>query len=596
MDLILLAASIGTTICVPPRILSMPSSSSSSMTTAFGLSMGIFSLSILEVVPSTWLAVLDHDTDGEFHSGYMTITGSYRILLWTMCLWTILILPTIIGGQAYARPDKAHHGIHVDETKKIGTWPTQPNPWWFRCILKSLRFAWGFLSQALLLPLYHLIQKQIQYLTDKNRSEPILALSHNGAAGSQERSSSRTSKIPSYTLSSTSYNIGASAGVMSTFIILRTFGSLVISHQGHSYNILSTLVSWLCAVGLMLSSILNGFGSVSLPHSCLAGFYLQPIHPAVMAQAETELQSTIKALEFTMTELDEGSPTAATVLTNNRRKQASRKSFANCAHNEGGRKHGLQQDCNFLDMLVEELREDVAEMKHAHFLASQARTLLGQIKAYIGMFFSVILLLRLYSSILSVIQMDETTSTSSTRDPITAVLVWLTGHHYVNQHDFTNLSQGISLLLTVILSFSQFQTFLRTTESVHRRLLLIYRKCQCAQKRGTATLHTIKRNTTQEESQISMHILAALTGCYCISCVVLIKMNVPLEYRAGFTAAIGGSDFTIHSSALNLLFSVSAVVSSMVLGLLFGIQRQNTKRHATIHFETIANLDVLDTC
>ena len=593
MDLILLAASIGTTVSVSKRTLSMQSSRS--MTTAVGLSLVIFSLSILEVVPSTWLGVMDRDTDGEFHSGYMTVTGAYWILLWAMCLWTVLILPTIIGGQANAKPGKAQHGIQHDETKKIGTWSLQPNPWWMRCTIKSLQLLWGFLFQVLLLPLYHLIRKQLKILKHNNRNEPILVLTHNGTTGSHERSSSQTSKITNYSLFSTSYIIGASTGVMTTFVVLRTAGSLVISQQGQSYNILSTLVSWHCAVGLMLSSILNGFGSVSLPHSCLAGFYLQPIHQAVLAQAEVELQSTIKALEFTRAELDEGIPITA-VLANNRRKKASRKSFADCAHNEEGRKQGLQQDCNFLEMLVEELREDVAEMKHAHSLASQARTPLGQIKAYVGIIFSVVLLLRLYTSIISFIQMDDTTSTSSTRDPITAVLLWLTGHHYVNQPDFTTLSQGISLLLTVILSFSQFQTFLRTTESVHRRLLLLFRKCQCAQKRGTAPFHTIESNTTQGVSQISMHILAALTGCYCVSCVVLIKMNVPIEYRAGFSAAIGGTDFTIHSSALNLLFFVSAAVSATVLGLLFGIQRQNTKRHASIHLETIASLDVLDTC
>ena len=52
----------------------------------------------------------------------------------------------------------------------------------------------------------------------------------------------------------------------------------------------------------------------------------------------------------------------------------------------------------------------------------------------------------------------------------------------------------------------------------------------------------------------------------------------------------------VAAGRTHLLFFVSAAVSATVLGLLFGIQRQNTKRHASIHLETIASLDVLDTC
>ena len=555
------------------------------MKTALGLSMGIFSLSVLEVVPSAWLVVLDHGMIGILHSGYLSVTGAYWILLWALCSWTMLLLPGIVGGQVYARQTNLRRA-HDDRKSFLQL--LSPSPWWMRFMATCIMLVGGIVVNVLLMPLSQLMRRQLR----PSKSEPMLILTHN-ASTAQDRSSPRSPNTMDG-LSSKSYLIGASAGILTTLAILRTLGNLVISQPDEKYNMLSTLVSWLCAIGLILSSILNGFGSVSLPHSCLAGFYLDPIQPAVMAQAEMELLSATKSLEVTAAELSDGAPATST----QRRKQASRSrsSFADYGNNEemALRKQSLQQDVDFLDMLVVELQQDISEMKYAQHMAEQARTPMGRVKIYLGMVFSVVLLVRLYTSIMSFVQMDDTKSTSSTRDPITTALLWLTGHHYVNQEDYTTLSQGISLLLTIFLSFTQFQTFLRTVESVHRRVLLLYRKCHCTQKRDAT--HDADHTVAPTNNPVYMHVLAGLTGCYCLSCVVLTKMNVPLEYRAGFSAALGGMDFRIQSSVLNLVFSVSAAVSATVLGLLFGIQRQNTKRHASTHSETLSSLEMLDSC
>jgi len=557
------------------------------MQTVFGLSMGIFSLSILEVVPSTWLILLDHDTIGMLHSGYFTVTGAYGILLWALCVWTVLILPGIVGGQLHTRIEKF--------TRHRASFLTLSIPQWMLLTAKFVFLIWGIFYKLILLPLYRLLRRQIRQLR-QNKSEPILVLAQKTSSSTHDRSSPRTSSTSTGTdILSSSYMIGAIMGIVANFLFLQTLGSLVISQQGEYYNILSTLVSWLCAVGLVLSSILNGFGSVSLPHSCLAGFYIEPIQPAVIAQAENELLSATNALELMMAELTDVLPIAS-ATNNNRRKQASRKSFADYGKSDEGtkRKLDIQHDIDFLEMLVVELQEDIAEMKHAQYMAGEARTPAGRIKLVMGMVFSIILLVRLFTSILSVVHMDDTTSTSAV-DPITAAFLWLNGHHYVKQQDYIVLSQGISLLLTIFLSFSQFRTFLRTIEAVNRRLLLVYRKFHCTQKQNTP-LTVLEHVTPPGTFTIYAPILATLTGCYCLSCVVLTKMNLPLEYRAGFSAALGGMNFTIQSSILNLVFSVSAAVSATVLGLLFGIQRQNVKRHAATHKETLSSLDVLDTC
>ena len=52
---------------------------------------------------------------------------------------------------------------------------------------------------------------------------------------------------------------------------------------------------------------------------------------------------------------------------------------------------------------------------------------------------------------------------------------------------------------------------------------------------------------------------------------------------------MGGHEFVVQTAMANLAFVTAAVVSAVVLGMLFGIQRQNTKRHITD--ETTGGLD-----
>jgi hypothetical protein len=81
---------------------------------------------------------------------------------------------------------------------------------------------------------------------------------------------------------------------------------------------------------------------------------------------------------------------------------------------------------------------------------------------------------------------------------------------------------------------------------------------------------------------VHSEIIAGVTGCYFLSCIVLIKMMLPEEFCEGFSAAMGGTDvFTIHMSVVNIVFTCSAGVSAAILGMLFGIQRQNNMRHTS---------------
>lgn len=596
MDVVLFAASGGLGSWLP--IQNSSKQSSKSVRVALGLSFALFSLSILEVCPSQWLVLLEHDEQ----VGYLTITRAYEILLWIFCIGVVFVLPAGIGGHIFqmtatrSKDDKKY-------AKKPRGWKS---PWW-------IRYSWQFFLLILSIfyrlgaaPLMRLMQRPEQRFQNASELPTLVATnsssSQDGLIVSNSRHglkapnvNNRKASAATASAATISANVlGGIGGVVTTMVLLKTLGSLIIPAQQE--HVLSTVVSWLCAVGLVISSTLNGFGSVSLPYSCLAGIFLEPIPTEVLNTAEMELRSTEKTLDSKVVELQSDSFTsveASNPASARRRSKAvlgsggisggtsSKFIFADFNSDESlKRKQVLQTEIDFLDTLIDELKEDIVEMKHAQEQAAGARTKMGKIRSYVGFVFSLVLLIRLYTASMSVL-VQEIGPKPKRGDPITTGLLFLTGHNLVSNHDYDTLSQGISLLLTAILSASQIRTFLRTVAAVNRRLMLIYRKCYCTPRHH----HNHQAASVDDWDDSSHHrihsrILAALTGCYFLSCVVLTKMNVPLRYRSSFAAALGGMEFSIRTPAVNLIFCASAGVSAMVLSLLFGIQRQNTKRHA----------------
>ena len=189
---------------------------------------------------------------------------------------------------------------------------------------------------------------------------------------------------------------------MTVMVVLWSLGSLII--RSPSANLLPTMVSWLCAVGLLLSSVLNGFGSVSLPHSCLVGLYLEPIGPEVIARAEVELEKASAALSDKRNELTLTLSSSSSDLASMKRRTwaASSRGLVDSEEDEAHRRQHVQREIEFLESLVDELTDDVADMKYAKIVGAQARTPMGKIRFYLGFVFSLILLIRLGTSFASI--------------------------------------------------------------------------------------------------------------------------------------------------------------------------------------------------
>jgi len=625
MDVVLFTASSSVAYCLPLQQ-DFVKSSKSVLRGALGLSLALFSLSVIEVAPSHWLVLLDHGENGIISDqGNLTVTGAYEIILFGLCTGITFVLPFLVGGNILLRWTMTTMSNTTDDNKKYYYAPWKKVPWWIRYCFKFAFLLFKIIHRMVIVLWMRLFKKCLSPLTKRmfNNQQimmlPVLASSpannnttqignnsrHNNNNGSQN-SSGNISINNNNGGKKLIWFVGGISGVLITWAFLKAMGSLVISLPDESTttsknNILAMVVSWLCAVGLFFSSTLNGFGSVSLPYRCLAGWFLDPIRSDIVTKAEIELSKTKQNMESKIAEfknnnspLSDSFPLMDNNNNNNRRparQQANptKHTFFNFSGSSNSdadntiqkRKLILQQEIDFLQSLIEDLEGDIVEMKYAQEQAALARTTLGKIKYCVGFIFSIVLLLRLFTASKSILTAPNKNNDDDD-DPITRSLLWLMGNtNFVNDRDYNKLHQGISLLLTAVLTGSQINLFLRTIAAVNRRLASLYRWCNCSTNNKSPTTQS-DRGTYYYYYYYNIHacILAALMGCYFISCVVLTKLNLPSEYGSSFEAALGGMEYlNIRTTVMNLVYCISAGISATTLGLVFGIQRQNTKRY-----------------
>jgi hypothetical protein len=604
------------------------------------LSFCLLSLSFVETImmmsvslsssSTWWTIILCPNEESETHSQSrrcVRIETAYQVVLWTQVLLMLVVLPSLIGGQIFAtiRDDcfAGQQKLDPDEEKKRSFVSPRQYHWSLRLLYRMVRCVLHSTLQLL----HYMILLPIAYVADQfTFSQPFryrqvktsLPTTHHQstfAFHDDARLPETSSSLPSGRIHSlrTGAVLGSILGVLSTFALLRILGPLVI-HTSPSAPFLSQAVSWLVAVGILLSSCLNGFGSVSMPHSCLAGWYLEPIHDDTIRQARIELQHTQTSLEDRRAELrgnhSTSSPQVPTGLAVTETRQSlwgnrrGSKVFSNIGDEVTQRRKHITTEIAFLETLVAELNEDVEEMQVSQRLAQEARTPLGRVKSWLGIAFSAVLLLRLASAARYLwihTHSKEDGDSSGGVDLVTQAVVWWTRRDGATTTKSTDVnaavySQVISLALTAVLSISQIRTLLRTVAFLHRRWQVFYRKCYCLEGSRPSVNRSSNRPRTDPGhlnlggSTVLAHAMGMGIGCYFLACVVLTKLMVPESYRRAFAAALGTTEaLAVRTYVTQAAFGVAAGGSCLLLGILLSIQRQNVSRYtrnAALHTPT----------
>ncbi|GAX24197.1 hypothetical protein FisN_4Lh287 [Fistulifera solaris] len=506
--------------------------------------LSLFALTVLDAAPHEWNIFMTQNA----------LTYAYRVVLWMIALQILIVTPLLF----------AHH---LKGWKPTTTTPQLACPVSCGYLFYSIQFALSILSYPVYV-LKRIIRRKRKQQSRKGDTLPVHLLPENEVTHSRITLRDIISGV-------------LAMGIM-WFVLHHLIGPLSVPYKSSSeLTPLTRLVSCLSTIGILLSAVLNGFGSVSLPFQHLSGMFLEAVPDHVVVAAEQELEQAAAALQQRQEEFKSTTGRALPVRSNS---STNMDSFITMGNDITTRKHQLQSEIDFLQGLVGELVEDVTEMRLAKVEAARARTRAGKIRSVMGITFSIVLLVRLavafWNLSLTGLQ-DEPRATRS--DPVTLALAWMLGHQWVTTAHYNSLSQFLSLILTAILTISQMNTFIRTVAVLNRRFFVPwFRRCICFEAHGSSSQHPYRSGTLPTPYSASSSLLTImvtlLMTCYCLACVVLTKNMVPPPYRQSFSQALGAAA-EVRPYPVHLTFAVSACISLGILTILLGIQRQNTQRY-----------------
>jgi The Golgi pH Regulator (GPHR) Family N-terminal len=694
-------------------------------TISLGLSLLLFTFNLLELFPQSWLLWIVTSNNAAARAAAISITDLYRIILWMITIHCMIIIPAGMGiavmmmifSRNYSNSDNTNE-VRIDKNskndnkdddaddrkkrnfyKRPASDQRKRRHWAVRIFIYTLSTGTNIFISALLSYVLYPLLRTIQYYI-------VIPVIHKfrwcfhcrysflptttTLASSQYRTNhlfiircwydSRLRKCILY---------GTILGIFVSALFLRSIYPLVFepSHhqeQGNNIdsNVLLHCIKSLCAVGVIISTILNGFGSISLPYTCVAGLFVEPIPHDVIRNAEVELEQikvnlNNKVLDFTTLSNDtmtvplgsvnssSGSHSASPPKASSsfwittQKKRGIRRNFSDFTSDatlqQRQKATSLSTEIEFLETLIDDMTNNVDEMRYAQSISYDARTTFGRLRSYMGIFFSILLLSRLMAAftnvgnhyftargILPSFWRHQPTASITPRtniDLVTQIVLWISGRNVATTESLHTISQCISLSLTAMLSISQMRVFLRTITNMQRRMNNLYRKCYCQPLRfgcndrtnihhrrrkmklstsftdaTIASYMSLQSNQSPNSSSDSSipgnrnhdgsssispddniwflsHPISFFLCCYCLACVVLTKMMLPLEYRTNFSNALlfltssnnhhtvmTNTIFAIRTYTIDVLYSITALVSGTILAITLSFMRSNVRR------------------
>ncbi|WAR05276.1 GPHR-like protein [Mya arenaria] len=283
-------------------------------------------------------------------------------------------------------------------------------------------------------------------------------------------------------------------------------------------------------IGVTLMAILSGFGAVNYPYTSMFCFIRQV--------TDTEIQGVEKRLMQTMDMI---------MLKKKRIAQAKRENLRSASQNIGGGIWGmlknvtyggstenisqLKQEAGALEELSRQLFLEAVDLHTTQDRIESSKTFKGKYFNFLGYFFSIYCVWKIFISTVNII-FDRV----GKQDPVTRGIEIAINYLGI-QIDVKFWSQQISFFLVGIIIVTSIRGLLITL---------------------TRFFYAI---ASSKSSNIIVLCLAQIMGMYFVSSVLLMRMNMPLEYRTIITEVLGELQFNFYHRWFDVIFLVSALSS-----------------------------------
>lgn len=325
------------------------------------------------------------------------------------------------------------------------------------------------------------------------------------------------------------------------FLFWKIGNPFPILSKEHGIFSLEPGMSRIGVIGVTVMAVLSGFGAVNSPYTCLF-YFLRPISAEEIAILESNYLKTMDSLlekkkKLNQLNTSDSDTSWATTRLNFRRIQGfiSRtiqpivpsKSYSSIKQ--------LNMEIDSLEDLAQQILSELDDLYYEKERAEFAKTWKGQYFNFLGYLFSVYCVYKIFITTINIL-LDRV----GKKDPVTIAFEWF-AHYYGMDPDLQYWTQYASFAFVGIVIIASI------------RGLLIY------------LMKIFRVFGSHNQSKILILFLAQLMGMYFVSCVLMLRTNMPPEYRLIITGILEGMHFDFYSRWFDVIFLVSAIVSFLFL-------------------------------
>lgn len=293
-------------------------------------------------------------------------------------------------------------------------------------------------------------------------------------------------------------------------------------------------VSRIGVVGVTVMAILSGFGAVNYPYTSMS-YFIRPVLQSDVANIERRLMQTMDMILVKKKRI---------ALDRRRTKPNAKPGIWGMISSVTQRPPGaenigqLRLEISALEELSRQLFLEAHSMKNMQERERWAGTLQGKYFNVLGHFFSLYCLWKIFICTINII-FDRV----GKKDPVTRGIE-IAVHWCGFEMDVAFWSQHVSFMLVGCIVVTSIRGLLLTLTKFFYKI------------------------SSSKSSNIIVLVLAQIMGMYFCSSVLLMRMNMPAEYRTIITEVLGGLHFNFYHRWFDVIFLVSALTTIVILYLL----------------------------
>ncbi|XP_034234269.1 Golgi pH regulator isoform X2 [Thrips palmi] len=298
-------------------------------------------------------------------------------------------------------------------------------------------------------------------------------------------------------------------------------------------------ISRIGVIGVTVMALLSGFGAVNYPYTSMA-YFMRQVSPGDIQAIEKRLMQTMDLIVVKKKRIalakrgvqvhgSQSGPTSPSIW-NMLRTVTSKESPETDVKQ-------LKQDVGALEELSRQLFLEAHDLHNMQERLEWATTWKGKYFNFLGYFFSLYCLWKIFISTINIV-FDRV----GKKDPVTKGLE-IAVHWIGLDMDVAFWSQHVSFFLVGCIVVTSIRGLLLTL---------------------TKFFYAI---SSSKSSTIIVLILAQIMGMHFVSSVLLIRMNMPPEYRVIITEVLGDLQFNFYHRWFDVIFLVSALSSIVFLYL-----------------------------